>query len=227
MSKEPPLLPASMRQTPRKDWQVVRTLMTLPSRPALVALLVCLALIARCSIGHGDPKNPKKNPHPLKRYEIIATTEAPGPWDSIKGVAFFNITNVKCIAEKTFPGVRDVPESVEQSFEMTKVDEKTWKGYFYRDSFKDENYFGLGDCHWDVTSATPFFTVNSNTFGTGSTLVTLLHGGPETDYFMKSDFKDREKMLYGPSSFTAKSAEVIKHPDNFFPITIAIKEATP
>jgi hypothetical protein len=30
-------------------------------------------------MAHGDPKPPKKNPHSVQRYEVIATPDAPGP----------------------------------------------------------------------------------------------------------------------------------------------------
>ncbi|WP_225563045.1 hypothetical protein [Rhodanobacter sp. DHG33] len=46
---------------------------------------------------HGDPTNPKKNSHPIKRYEITATTDAPGPWDSVKGYIAYEVTNPECV----------------------------------------------------------------------------------------------------------------------------------
>jgi hypothetical protein len=54
-------------------------------RKILTALVFALTLTTGCSMTHGDPKNPKKNPHPIKRYEVTATTDAPGPWDAVKG----------------------------------------------------------------------------------------------------------------------------------------------
>ncbi len=60
-------------------------------------------------MAHGDPKNPRKNPHPAQRYEVIATADAPGPWDSVQGAAFFDVTNVACVPKGAFTGGRNVP----------------------------------------------------------------------------------------------------------------------
>ncbi|MEO8809334.1 MAG: hypothetical protein ABI386_03710 [Rhodanobacter sp.] len=92
---------------------------------------------------HGDPKNPKKNPHPVKRYEVIATAHAPGPWDAVSGTVFFDVVNLACTPEDKFLGVHAKPRDVAMDFEMARVDEKTWKGHFYRDAMLDEDYYGL------------------------------------------------------------------------------------
>jgi hypothetical protein len=175
-------------------------------------------------MSHGDPKNPKKNPNPVERYEVTATAEAPGPWDSVKGYISYEVVNPACTPEDKFLGVHALPRDVGQNIEMTRVDEKTWKGYFYRDYILDEDYYGLGACHWDATSIGGVFVVHGETFGSGDTLDVLMQKGPQTMYFKKSDFLDPSSKD-GGDGFSKAYPEYAKHPDAFFPITVAIREA--
>lgn len=189
-------------------------------------ILTLFALTTGCSsMNHGDPKNPKKNLHPVARYEVIATTEAPGPWDSVKGTVFFEVVNLECTPEDKFLGVHAKPQDVPIDFEMNRVDEKTWKGYFFRDSMLDEDYYGLGVCHWDSTQVAPVFTAHGEIFSSGQMVKEALKT-PQTDYFKKSEYWNRA--LTGDSALvsSAENPEVIQHPDAFFPITVAVKEVT-
>ena len=190
------------------------------------SLRLTLTLITGCSMTHGDPKNPKKNPHPIKRYEVIATADAPGPWDSVGGTVFFDVINVDCVPQASFTGGRNVPNTG-YDIEMIRMDEKTWKGYFYRDDLQGEDYFGQGICHWDATGVTPVFTVHGRAFGAATWVEDALHKGPQVDYFKKSDFIDRTPTPYGALDFSAINPDYIKHPDAFFPIMATVKEATP
>ena len=176
---------------------------------------------------HGDPKKPKKNPHAVQRYEISATAPAPGPWEKVKGYISYEVVNPKCTPEDKFLGVHAMPQDVGVDIEMTRVDENTWRGYFYRDHMLDEDYYGLGVCHWDATSVGSGFIVHGETFGAGDTLEVLLSKGPQTEYFKVSEFMDHSLSGDGAWVTSANDPEVARHPDQFFPITIAVKEVTP
>jgi hypothetical protein len=196
-------------------------------RKIITTFVLALALTTGCSMTHGDPKNPKKNPHPVKRYEVTATADAPGPWDSVKGYIGYDVINPECTPEDKFLGVHAMPQDVGQDIEMTKVDDKTWKGYFYRDLIQDEDYYGLGVCHWDATSVGGTFVAHGETFGSGDTLEVLLKKGSQTEYFKKSEYLDHS--LTGDQALvsTAATPEVVQHPDAFFPITVSVKEVVP
>ena len=171
---------------------------------------------------HGNPNHPKKNPHPVKRYEVTATADAPGPWDSVKGIVYFDIVNTNCVPRGSFTGGQNVP-NIGVEFEMTRVGDKTWKGYFYRDTLQDEDYFGLGICHWDVTQASPVFSAHGENFVPGSGLKST---NPYTEYFKKIDFLDQSQK-HGGYGTTPNDPEIAKRPDAFFPITATVKEVTP
>lgn len=172
---------------------------------------------------HGDPENPKQNPHPVKRYEVIATAEAPGPWDSVKGYISYEVVNPACTPEDKFLGVHKLPQDVGHDIEMALVGENTWRGYFYRDFMQDEDYYGLNVCHWDTTSVGGVFSVHGEIFGSGDTLEVLVRKGPQTMYFKKSDFLDRSRTVGGYGT-TPNDPEVTQHPEAFFPITVIVKE---
>lgn len=176
---------------------------------------------------HGDPKHPKMNPHPIKRYEIIATADAPGPWDSVSGYLHYEVVNKGCTPEDKFLGVHIMPEGVEHKFEMTRLGEITWKGYFYRDLIQDEDYYGLGACHWDIAGVTPVFVVHGKTFASARGIEDYLSKGPQTEYFKKNAFLDRSSTSNDALPFLAVRTEVARHPDSFFPITVTVKEVTP
>ena len=175
-------------------------------------------------MAHGDPKHPKKNPHPVQRYEVIATADAPGPWDKVSGTVFFDVVNLACTPKDKFLGVHAKPQDVAIDFEMARTGKNTWTGHFYRDAMLDEDYYGLGICHWDATSVTPVFTTHGETFGAA---IGFDEGLRESQlmYFKKSDYASRSlKQAYGT---TSKDSEVIHHPDAFFSIRVTVREMTP
>src|SRR5215469_1475477 len=150
----------------------------MPHRFAAAFLLI-LTLLTGCSMTHGDPQNPRKNPHPVKRFEVTATSDAPGPWDSIEGYIGYDVINRECVPQDSFTGAQNVP-NIGVDIELTRVDDKTWKGYFYRDALQNEDYFDLGVCHWDATSAGIAAIAKGIRFNWGHMLDTLLRDGQQT-----------------------------------------------
>lgn len=188
-------------------------------------ILTLIASTTGCSaMNHGDPKNPKKNPHPLKRYEVIATSEAPGPWDSVKGIVFFDVTNLDCVPRGALTGGQNVP-NIGQDFDMASIDGKTWKGYIYTDFLVDEDYFGKGVCRWSATAVTPVFTVHNRNFGAATWLADALIKGAQTDYFKRKDFLDQSPTAYAALDFSVINPEYLKDPGTFFPITVTVRES--
>jgi hypothetical protein len=200
-------------------------ILTMPLRAA-AALILTIALTTGCSAMHGDPKNPEKNPRSVKRYEITATVGALGAWDSVTGTIFFDVANVDCVPQDTFTGGRNVPNT-SYEIEMSRINEKTWKGYFLRDYLQDDDYYGLGVCHWDVTGLVPSFTINGKVFNASILFQDALNDGVQEIYFKKSDLLgnnlERGEVLISSSD----NQEVVHHPDDFFTISVGVKEATP
>ncbi|WP_196297473.1 hypothetical protein [Xanthomonas albilineans] len=196
---------------------------------AATAIMPLALTAAGCSKGidvGNDGATGHLNPHPVKRYEVIATSHAPGPWDSIKGYIGYDVINEKCVPMMPFVGVRQTPNTG-LDVPMTQVDDHTWKGYFYRDALLDEDYFKLGVCHWDVTSVGVSAKGQGVTFGWGGMLVELLRESQEVYYFKKSSYGDRHLVEYGAQTLVGDDDEVLQHPDAHFQVTISVKEARP
>ncbi|PPU91747.1 hypothetical protein XalbCFBP2523_13665 [Xanthomonas albilineans] len=164
------------------------------------------------------------NPHPVRRYEVIATSHAPGPWDTIKAYIGYDVINEKCVPMMPFVGVQQVP-GTGLDVPMTQVDDHTWKGYFYRDALLDEDYFKLGVCHWDATGAVIVATAKGVRFNWGNGLEPLLRDGERPFYFKKSVYGDTSFAPYGAPTLTGEDDEVVQHPDAHFQVTITVREA--
>lgn len=167
--------------------------------------------------------------HPTQRYEVVVTSDAPGPWETISGTAFYHVTNEACVPKLPLEGARETPNTA-RKFNLTTTDDKTWKGYFYRHMIQDQNYFGLGVCRWDIESVGTGFTVHGSVFGPGLVLQDMLTPKTYTTYFKKSEFFD--KQVKGPASewptqFKTRMDEVTKNPNDFFRMTITIKGVKP
>lgn len=207
----------------RPRWQDLRCAGRLVA--PLSTLLISLATAA-CSPPMDKQPDIKLNPHPVQRYELTATVDAPGAFDSAEGYLSYDIANVECVPKDSFEGARNVPSS-SRAFELTRVDAHTWKGYFYRDLLKDEDYFGLGTCHWDATNAVPVFKVHGASFSPALVVQDVVGKVPSTSYFRKSDFYDRSMHGIGAIPHRATEEGVLKEPGAFFPITVTIKATRP
>lgn len=193
------------------------------TRLVLAALALSSILTVGCSMTHGNPKEPAKNPHPVKRYEITATSHAPGPWDVIEGNVGYEVINKDCLPMDSFLGQQDVPNTG-FAVAMTRVDDHTWRGYFYRDALRDEDYYKLGLCRWDVTSAGISAVAAGARFNWSHTLRTLLRDGVQTSYFKKTSYGDPATARYGVQALTIDDPEILQRPDAYFSVTIAVTD---
>lgn len=111
-------------------------------------------------------KNPdiKQNPHPTQRYDITLTVAgAPGPFDSISGSVDYQVSNGRCVPLTPISGATVVPQK-NVPITLTRVADNVYKGVVYADLFQDEDYYGLGVCHWEVVAAGAELQVRSLIF---------------------------------------------------------------
>lgn len=174
-------------------------------------------------MAHGDPNHPKKNPHPVQRYEIIATAKAPGPWNSVKGYVSFKVTNPDCVPQDSFTGARNVP-NVNFDFEMTRTGPETWTGHFYRDTLQDEDFFGRGVCKWGLSTVGAEFIAHGTSFTSSGLLDTFINHGPKAAYFKKSEFLNSTGNGEGALGFSSDNPLYTANPKAFFPITVTVEE---
>lgn len=229
---------ASSRPT-RNIASIFDTIMSHPIHPTLKPYikwpLVCLlAFTATACASHMkysiDQSAIHDNPHPHQKYEVIVTSNAPGPWDSVQGFVGYTVTNAKCVPPLPLEGAREVPNTG-RKFKLTTTDGgKTWIGYFYRYMVRDEDYFGLGVCHWDIESVGPGFYVHGEVFGRGLVLKDMLVPKTYTSYFKKAEYFNKSLgggALAWPADDKESRKEVAAAPDAFFPMTITVREINP
>lgn len=195
----------------------------MPKRLSSV-LLLAIALTTSCSASMKKP-DIKNNPHPTQRYELTVTVKgAPGPFDKVVGNVLYQVHNPDCVPHAPVTGAADIPNTVLQ-IDLARVDDHTWKGYFFRDQLQDENYFGLGVCHWQVMSAGPHLQVHGMSLNPAPDLWNEPAEQSVTKYFSIGEFSNRS--LEGSAmQWRATDEKVVQQPDAYFPVTVSVKEST-
>ena len=125
-----------------------------PLSACMLAALTALSAVS-CSPGV-DPPEVRLNPSPQQRYEITLTIEDPPASVEVRGQVQFFITNTDCMPfVDRIAGIKpDSTFRVPLMFEQETA--TTFVGHFFADALLPENYYGLGECHWNFTSAKAF-----------------------------------------------------------------------
>ncbi|MBB6244932.1 hypothetical protein [Rhodanobacter sp. MP1X3] len=187
-------------------------------------LLFSLTLITS-GCGASTMKTPdiKQNPNPKMRYEITMTVDgAPEPFDSINGYVVYEVVNDACVPLQPGSGARLAPEK-SLPLEFTRQG-NVFKGAFYADQLQDEDYFGLGVCHWGIASAGANPKVHNYSFDLGITTDAIRAGKSEVIYFTKKAFLEAASHGGDHDGGTVRTDYVAQHPQEFFSITIEARE---
>lgn len=119
--------------------------------------------LALSHIAYGTPmKNPdvKLNPNPKMRYQITMTIKgAPGPFDHVEGSVDYKVTNEHCVPMQGFEGVTIAPEK-RLPIRFQRVSADVYTGEVLVDALLDEDYYGMGVCHWSLVAAGASLLVN-------------------------------------------------------------------
>ncbi|MBB6366683.1 hypothetical protein FHR56_001796 [Xanthomonas sacchari] len=141
----------------------------------------------------GDPVY-QKNPHPTQAFRITMTIEgAPGDFRSVKGAAFYRITNYEqCTPVDPVAGVwsKQREESVPATFQ--KIDDKTYVSTIYADAMVDADYFGKGTCRWDLLGVGASLKASGaeqeTNFSPSVEKVQIMESGAKATYFWKGHY---------------------------------------
>lgn len=191
------------------------------------ALILSLALLATgCS--HMIDPDIKQNPHPVKRYEITMIIEgAPGPFESIEGHMQFDVSNPLCAPQDPVSGARPTP--IERPpIVFSRVSGETYKGVVYLDLMQDDDYYGLGICHWSMTAAVVSLNIHGLSLSSDISTDEIVSGKSMTRYFTKESYLDTRRA--DSSDFgmpTNNEHYVTDHPSQFFSTTLTAKESRP
>jgi hypothetical protein len=190
-------------------------------------LAVSLAITtAACGQAMKQP-DIKLNPHPKMRYEITLTIEdAPGPFESVTAYTNFE-TDTNCVPEApitagNYGSKYPVGHSVLVAFHT--VGANTYQGTMYMDLLQDEDYYGLGVCHWRVTSFSVPMKAGEVTFGPAITGDEIASRQPKVEYFPKSYFGDPSVIKDTHTGGMPMSESVARAPGKFFSTTLTPAE---
>ncbi len=201
--------------------------------PALRQLMSSLILsMTLISSAFGSPmKTPdiKQNPHPKMRYEITMTVQgAPGPFDTVSGFVQYKVSNDRCVPLTPISGATLPPEK-SVPLELSRVGDDVYKGALYVDLLQDEDYYGLGICHWSVVAATVSLKVKKADFSPDLLADSILKQASQTRYFSKKQFGAVERGELAPpviSGVLPAEYEAFKPEwqQDMFSVTLSAKE---
>lgn len=165
----------------------------------------------------------RQNPHPTQRHEVTMTIDgAPSTFDSIESYVKYQVLNPKCVPMHEGSGATP---TIERSvlIPLKKVGEHSFTGTFYSDLLQDEDYFGMGLCHWAVVAAGVKLRAKSVIFSPDISTANIESQKSEVVYFAKDSFSARSA-----SSDIEVGSEatpfITQHPDKFFSVTLRVRE---
>lgn len=167
----------------------------------------------------------KPNPAPHKRYDITLTIEgAPGSFDTVTGVVDYKVANDRCVPLTPISGATLAPEK-RVPVKLTRVNDGVYKGSFFADALLDEDYYGMGVCHWGVVGASAELKVGKVDFSPAIFMSEILAGKTVTRYFAKRSYlhADLERVDIGNPS----RADFQQDAHDTFAITLRAEEASP
>ena len=165
-----------------------------------LAWAMLLALTSTAAFGF--PMNTpdiKQNPHPQKRYELTLSIEgAPGPFDSITGTVHYKVENERCVPATPISGATLTPEK-NVAIDFVRVSDHEYKGTLYADLLQDEDYYGMGICHWAVNTAWATLKIKHVEFSPAMDAKELLAQKPVPTYFVRSEYfnSSEERSAFG------------------------------
>lgn len=193
------------------------------------ALLLSLALItSACSSPMNKQPDIKQNPHPKMRYSITLTIkDAPGRFDSVTGFAQYRVSNDRCVPLQPMSGARLAPDE-NVSLDLKRVSDDVYTGNFYLDQLQDEDYFGMGVCHWELVAVSAALKVEHVSFGPDLLKDDVLAQKSVTRFFTDRDYFDARDgikgmfpLIPGETSAAAYKPEIQTH---LFSVTLLAKE---
>jgi hypothetical protein len=136
----------------------------------------------------------RQNPAPKRTYALaLRFTGLPAAVTRLSVTANYAVDNLDCVPvdyTRAIGGIRLPPE---QRIELTlqKIDDNTYATTVSEDAFLDEDYYGLGVCHWALGTASVHFHSPSTQFVGGISADQLTAEGEVTEHYLVRDFAQK------------------------------------
>lgn len=171
------------------------------------------------------------NPNPKQRYDItMSIKDAPGTFEYVRFGASYEAKDCSYVISE-FEGVRGHPEHhVELDFR--KMDEHTYVGTLYLDAMVDEDYYGNGVCHWQMTGMGVGLKATGaekeTRFSSSLMRESIQEQRSQETYFWKDRYPREEGYDNFPEFGEGALDKVpIDERDEFFAITLTSREVQP
>jgi len=112
--------------------------------------------VPRTHVDVKDNQPPKpviqRNPHPTAYEVTLAIKDAPGPFEVVKAAMQYEVLDKQCLPD--LGGMAGTRASLLEwvQVELSKQADGTYRGEIYDGLLKDEDYYGLGVCHWSLVT---------------------------------------------------------------------------
>jgi len=171
------------------------------------------------------------NPNPKRRYDITMTIkDAPGPFGMVKFWAHYLAPDCMYWTDK-FAGTTGKPtHTIEMPFQ--KLDDTTYVGTVYLDGMVDEDYYGNGVCHWELTEVAVGLKATGADAETGFAPdiypEIIVAQKPIVKYFWKERYP-REEGYENFPEFGSKTLDKVPFDrrDEYFTVTLVSTEVQP
>lgn len=130
----------------------------------------------------------KQNISPKRSYALgINFSGLPGSISNLVATADYVVDNVECVPPQKISGARLRPEHSQQ-LTLQQVDNNLFATMIHADALQDEDYFGLGVCHWGLNWATIRFESPTTKFVGAISIDQIQAGSPVEQHYLASDF---------------------------------------
>jgi hypothetical protein len=112
--------------------------------------------VPRTHVDVKDNQPPKpviqRNPHPTAYQVTVSIKDAPGPFEVVKAAMQYEVLDPACRPD--LGGMAGTRASLLEwvPVELARQADGTYRGTIYDGLLKDEDYYGLGVCHWSLVT---------------------------------------------------------------------------
>jgi hypothetical protein len=161
-------------------------------RPYATAVSLFLTLPFTASGATMNKPDVKLNPNPRMRYAITVKVDgAPGPFDRIEGYVEYRVSNDNCVPLTKVTGAT-VPPEKRVPLQLKPAGGNVYKGEVVVDLLQDEDYFGMGVCHWGLVAASADLFARKVDFSPAIYKDDILAGKTVTKYFANGSYADND-----------------------------------
>jgi hypothetical protein len=189
------------------------------------SLMFAVLLTSGCT--DTESVNAKLNPQRIP-YEITITIDgAPGPFDAVDGFMQYEVTNKDCVPETGGPmNPLRLPPQADPRITFKKVADNVYKGLVYLNYFQDEDYFGLGVCHWSFIAAISELRINKLTLSPDLPYENFVSQKTVSTFFVKGNYEDNsmQRSTFGNTNRLYYKPEL---QSQLFSITLSAREIRP